>query len=73
MLTTSILAIVKFRFNKETYGGELKINKNRLPRKLVSYLVNIYLFKVNNRNTRKTCEICEICSKLTIKKPERRH
>ena len=31
---------------------------------------NIYLFKVNNRNTRKKCEIC---SKLTIKTPERRH
>ena len=30
---------------------------------------NIYLFKVNNRNTRK---ICKICSKLTIKTPERR-
>ena len=30
---------------------------------------NIYLFKVNNRNTRKSCEIC---SKLTIKTPERR-
>ena len=26
---------------------------------------NIYLFKVNNRNTKKRCEIC---SKLTIKK-----
>ena len=31
---------------------------------------NIYLLKVNIRNTRKTCEIC---SKLTMKKPERRH
>ena len=31
---------------------------------------NIYLFKVNNKNTRKRCEIC---SKLTIKTPERRH
>ena len=31
---------------------------------------NIYLFKINNRNTRKRCEIC---SKLTIKSPERRH
>ena len=30
---------------------------------------NIYLFKVNNRNTRK---MCVICSKLTIKTPERR-
>ena len=29
-----------------------------------------YLFKVNNRNTTTRCEIC---SKLTIKKPERRH
>ena len=31
--------------------------------------VNIYLFKVNNRNPRKGCEIC---SKLTIKTPEQR-
>ena len=30
---------------------------------------NIYLFKVNNRNTRRRCEIC---SKLTRKSPERR-
>ena len=30
---------------------------------------NIYLFKVDNRNTRKSCEIC---SKLTIKTPEPR-
>ena len=30
---------------------------------------DIYLFKVNNRNTRTRCEIC---SKLTIKTPERR-
>ena len=34
-----------------------------------SYPVNIYLFKVTNRNTRKKCEIY---SKLTIKTPERR-
>ena len=33
------------------------------------YPTNIYLFKVNNRNTRK---MCEIYSKLTIKTPERR-
>ena len=31
--------------------------------------VNIYLFKVNNRNIR---ERYEICSKLTIKTPEPR-
>ena len=31
---------------------------------------NIYLFKVNNRNTGKRCQIC---SKLTMKTPERRY
>ena len=31
-------------------------------------VANIYLFKVNNRNTKKRCEIC---SELTIKTPER--
>ena len=31
------------------------------------YPANIYLFKINNRNSRKRCEIC---SKLTIKTPE---
>ena len=31
---------------------------------------NIFLFKVNNRNTRKKCETC---SKLTIKTPELDH
>ena len=34
-----------------------------------NFLANIYLFKVNNRNTRKRYEIC---SKLTIKILERR-
>ena len=32
-----------------------------------NYQTNIYLFKVNNRNSRKRCEIC---SKLKIKTPE---
>ena len=39
----------------------------------VAYLTfpaNIYLFKVNDRNTRNRCKIC---SKLTIKTPEQRH
>ena len=31
---------------------------------------NIYLFKVNNKNTRK---MCKVRSKLTIKTPERGH
>ena len=33
---------------------------------------NIYLFKVNKRNTRKRWKKCEICPKLTITIPERR-
>ena len=32
--------------------------------------VGIYLFKVKKGNIR---TLCEICSKLTIKKPQRRH
>ena len=35
----------------------------------ISFPGNIYLFKVNNRNTRRGCEIC---SNLTIKTPEYR-
>ena len=34
----------------------------------IFFPTNIYLVKVNNRNTKKKCEIC---SKLTIKTPER--
>ena len=40
--------------------GKFLLNFNRFP-------ANIYLFKVNTRNTRKKCEIY---SKLTIKTPE---
>ena len=36
----------------------------------LSFLVGIYMFKVNNRNT---ITRCEIYSKLPIKTPERRH
>ena len=39
--------------------GSVNLSGNVLP--------NIYLFKVNNRNTRRRCEIC---SALTIKTPE---
>ena len=34
------------------------------------YPANIYLFKVNNRNTRKSCEIS---LKLTVKTPDLRY
>ena len=37
---------------------------------LFFFAANIYLFKVNSRNTRKRCEIS---SELTIETPERRH
>ena len=49
---------------------QVKINQARLLRfvnTIFSFPANIYLFKVNNRNTRKRCEIC---SKLTIATPE---
>ena len=48
-----------------------KVTKEReRERERVLILANIYLFKVNNRNTRKTCVLC---SKLTIETPEWRH
>ena len=37
---------------------------------LTPSLADIYLLKVNDRNTRTRCKIC---SKLTIKIPEQRH
>ena len=37
---------------------------------LTPSLADIYLLKVNDRNTRTRCKIC---SKLTIKTPEQRH
>ena len=46
------------------------ISKKKNETFLWSIPVNIYLFKVNNRNIRKKCEIF---SKLTTKTPERRH
>ena len=36
---------------------------------IMHFVANIYLFKVNNKNTRKKCEMC---LKLRIKTPERR-
>ena len=37
---------------------------------MILYPANIYMFKVNNRNTRKRCEIS---SKLTVKTSEQHH
>ena len=50
----------------EAILNDVNLGNNIYPRK--SYLTNIYLFKVNYRNTDKKCEQC---SKLTIKTPER--
>ena len=47
-----------------------KINMCTITKTVEQVSANIYLFKVNNRNSRKRCNIC---SKLTIKTPERRH
>ena len=63
---------------KSTHGGELFFVKLQalaigflsISQAIAVNSANIYLFKVNNRNTRKKCEIC---SKLTIKTPEQRH
>ena len=51
----------KIKTVKNKFISKFQISENyRKP-------ANIYLFKVDNRNTRKRCEIC---SKLTIKIPE---
>ena len=63
--------IITYRYDIH-FGSEKSNKKNR---KKISYRLrtqtglipaNIYLFKVNNRNTRKKCKIC---SKLTMKTP----
>ena len=46
----------------------IKSYKILVAKPLKHFPANIFLFKVNNRNTRKKCEIF---SKLTIKTPER--
>ena len=48
------------------YFSSNSTRESEHPRKFDS--ANIFLFKINNRNTRKRCEIW---SKLTIKTPER--
>ena len=47
------------------YFSSNSTRESEHPRKFDS--ANIFLFKINNRNSRKRCEI----SKLTIKTPER--
>ena len=52
---------VSFNKNNENYEQWKKV---------VTFPDDIYLFKVNNKNTRTKCEIC---SKLRMKTSERRH
>ena len=58
---------------KNDYEGKFKYDLNMIDHgihfnseefNLTTFLANIYLLKVSNRNTRKRCEIC---SKLTNK------
>ena len=58
---TNILAVYQKALKKLEH--KYQIGKDHIA-------VNIYLFKVNNRNTRKRYEIC---SNLTKKAPEGRH
>ena len=62
----AVLLLMQFAKNNEYY---LKALKNTHVLNKEGYQADIYLLKVNNRNTRTRCEIC---SKLTIKIPERR-
>ena len=58
------------RHDLEIEETEIFIIMNVQLNKSKKNTANIYLFKVNKRNSRKRCEIC---SKLTIKTPGRRH
>ena len=53
-----------FPYDRDLLKEFRSIENDRLYQ---TFPANIYVLKVNNRNTRKRCEIC---SKLTIKTPE---
>ena len=59
----SIKLMVVLRANDKAKYTVILLSALNEIRHVGMYLVNIYLFKVNNRNFRKRCEIC---SKLTI-------
>ena len=63
--TTKLNRLVKRLWPKNRTGHYQRFQWYRLKNP-----ASIYMLKVNNRNTRARCEIC---SKLTIKRPERRH
>ena len=58
----------KYKFpNMQLKSLEESLGINLFSVKISDFPANIYLFKLNNRNTRKRCEVC---SKLTIKTSE---
>ena len=57
------------RANIEKKDNSHRCSKGPLKQLWWAFSTNIYLFKVNSRNTRKRCETR---TKLTIKTPERR-
>ena len=58
-----LLTLSSYVWQEPKCASEMCIERKAFP-------VDIYMFKVNNRNTRTRCEIC---SKLTKKALERRH
>ena len=59
-----------YNINERSYPkSQYQPRKNSVSNFTKSLQANIYMLKVNNRNTRKRCEIY---SKSTIKRPERR-
>ena len=63
ILTTLCMKGLKHNLNVNRL---IEINPTGSRQRKKFTLANIYLFKVNNKNTRKRCEIC---SMLTIKTP----
>ena len=62
------IKVLKHSILKFNFKGATNISKNIIDGFTTFNPANIYLLKVNNRNTRKRCEIC---LKSTIKTPER--
>ena len=59
-----------YNINERSYTkSQYQLWENSVSNFTKSLPANIYLLKVNNRNTRKKCEIY---SKSTIKRPQRR-
>ena len=72
LMWSLVFVTLKFQVQyRQNYLSPVKWNVRKMSFfiHLTKHPANIYLFKVNDRNTRK---IGEICSKLTLKTPEPR-